>query len=95
MIPKTTTINLEDVCYLASDINYTKIHFLVGRASLSSYTLKHFEKSFPNNFVRIHRGFMVNRKYILEATAFEVKMQCGTKLAISRRRLAFVTEQLK
>jgi DNA-binding LytR/AlgR family response regulator len=80
------TINYTEVTYLASDINYTQIHYLTGKPQLQSLTLKRFEETLKGDFIRIHRGFLVNRKYILETNEFEVRMQCGAVLPVARRR---------
>jgi DNA-binding LytR/AlgR family response regulator len=83
---KQTTINYKEVSYLASEINYTKIHFLEQRPQLFPFTLKRFEENLKDDFIRIHRGFLVNRNYILEANNNEVHMQCGAVLPVARRR---------
>jgi DNA-binding LytR/AlgR family response regulator len=87
------------VVYLQSSANYTYIH-TNEYEFLSSRTLKVWESK-PNfqNFLRINRGLVINKsalsKINLDKHNPYVILSCGTKLAISRRRLAFVTEQLK
>lgn len=87
------SIHLEEVVYLKSYDNYTKFHLNDGQIILASYTMKIFEKqlSGKGDFTRIHRGTLVNLKYL---TGFE-KTTCGgfaclstgEKIDVSRRKM--------
>ena len=57
-------IDTRDICYLKADNNSTDIHLFNGDMITAFKTLKHFEKSLLNPFVRIHNSFIINRNYI-------------------------------
>lgn len=62
---KIIKIELADIKYLESMREYVKIH-LVNRSSIMTLiSLKKIEESLPsNNFMRVHRSFIVNLKRI-------------------------------
>ncbi len=55
----------DEIYYFHSDNKYTKIHLYEKKYSLSK-TLTDLEKELSNDFVRIHRSSLVNKKYIGE-----------------------------
>lgn len=57
-------IDTRDICYLKADNNSTDIHLCTGEMITAFKTLKHFEKSLANPFIRIHNSFIINRNYI-------------------------------
>lgn len=57
-------IDTRDICYLKADNNSTDIHLCTGEMITAFKTLKHFEKSLSNPFIRIHNSFIINRNYI-------------------------------
>lgn len=87
------SVHAKDVVYLKSYDNYTKFHLNNGQVILASYTMKIFEKQLSDkgDFTRIHRGTLVNLKYL---TGFE-KTTCGgfaclstgEKIDVSRRKM--------
>jgi DNA-binding LytR/AlgR family response regulator len=85
---KNFGIDFNEVVYLASDINYTFVHFQNGNQQIHAYTLKMFENflSQSANFVRIHRKFLVNRQFIDFKTENHIKLLNGNYLPIARRR---------
>lgn len=82
------TTDFNNISYLASDTNYTYLHYTTGIKKLSGYTMKHFENTLVgnNSFVRIHRKYIINRQHIKEINPHEVTLSCGTVLPIARRR---------
>ena len=87
------SIHPEDVVYLKSYENYTKFHLSSGQVILASYTMKIFEKQLSNkgDFTRIHRGTLVNLKYLtgFEKTTFGnvACLSTGEKIDVSRRKM--------
>lgn len=53
-----------DIIYLKADNNTTDFYLKDGTVVTSCQTLKNFEKTLPNVFVRIHKSYMVNVKFI-------------------------------
>ena len=75
-------IKLNELIYLESLSDYVKIHYndqsLTTRDTISS-----FEENLPETFVRIHRSYIVNLKYITEFSRKSVTVGT-TELPISR-----------
>ena len=67
-IKKASFFDLSQVTYFKADVNYTKLYFATGKSKTMPYTIKRFEEYLACNqdFIRIHRAFIVNRKYINE-----------------------------
>lgn len=87
------SVHAEDVVYLKSYDNYTRFYLNDGQVILASYTMKIFEKqlSEKGDFTRIHRGTLVNLKYL---TGFErtncggfACLSTGEKIDVSRRKM--------
>lgn len=77
------------ITHLEADINYTVFHLLGGEKTVSSYTLKHFEELLRqenSNFIRIHRGYMVNLSHIISKTESDVTLIGNVVIPVSRRR---------
>jgi DNA-binding LytR/AlgR family response regulator len=97
-INKKTTVNKKEIIFLEAASNYTCIHTL-ERQVVSSLTMKEVMYRIGSlNFLKINRGLLVNKCYILnadfESTGPFVLMVNAKKLPISRRRLQFVIESL-
>lgn len=86
-------VHAEDVVYLKSYDNYTRFYLNDGQVILASYTMKIFEKqlSEKGDFTRIHRGTLVNLKYLtgFEKTTFGnvACLSTGEKIDVSRRKI--------
>lgn len=67
----TKIILLSDVIMMEADSNYTTIHLVDGKCILTSKTLKYWLEKIGNNddFMRPHRSFVVNKRYILSYQA--------------------------
>lgn len=58
------TINLEDLLYIQSLKESQKLEFQTKSQKLSTYeTVKLFEKQLNNNFIKVNRSCIVNKKY--------------------------------
>lgn len=58
-------MQLETIEYIKSEINYCNIYRINQPPMLVSKTLKEIEKILPNPFVRIHKSYIVNTKFVL------------------------------
>ena len=77
------------ITHLEADINYTVFHLIDGKKSVSSYTLKHFEQLLAHsnsNFIRIHRGYIINISHITSKTENEVTLVGDVVIPFARRR---------
>lgn len=66
---KLLFIKLEDISFFEADNNYTTIHSESG-AFLSTESISNLEKKLPENFLRIHRGIIINKNYVKEAQKY-------------------------
>lgn len=80
---KINKIYLHEILYAESIKDYITIHTLT-RNIIAKYTLSAFEELLPeNNFLRIHRSFIVSVKQITGFTASTIEIS-GTELPIGR-----------
>jgi DNA-binding LytR/AlgR family response regulator len=76
-----------EILFFEGDANYTRIHFLSGKPKLIARTLLYIQqKTDSENFTRISRKHLVNRKFIVEIGADFVVLSDKTILPIARRR---------
>ena len=76
-----------EILFFEGDVNYTWIHFSSGKQKVVARTLRYIEqKTNTENFIRISRKYLVNRKFIVEVGESFVVLSDKTVLAISRRR---------
>ncbi len=57
-------IEFDDIVYLKADNNSTDIMLSTGDSITAFKTLKYFESSLPNDFVRIHNSHIINIKFV-------------------------------
>ena len=57
-------IEFNDIVYLKADNNSTDIMLSSGDSITAFKTLKYFESSLPNDFVRIHNSHIINIKFV-------------------------------
>lgn len=59
-----TLLDIDNILFLQADNNTTDF-ILLGERKISAFkTLKFFELSLPNNFLRIHHSYIVNQDHI-------------------------------
>ncbi len=93
-------VNFKDLSHLSSDGSYTNFYTAQSeKAYLGSYNLKHYEDILPENFTRVHRGYIIN-----EALVEHVEQKGGKhyiilpnkiEVPISRRRFKSFNEKMK
>ena len=66
---KIIFIKLEDISFFEADSNYTTIHSEQG-IFLSTETIASLENKLPDNFLRIHRGIIINKDFVKEAQKY-------------------------
>lgn len=83
---------VNEVLYLTSDGNYSKVKLKSGKEITTTKKLKELESLLPENyFSRVHNSYIVN---IFEVVNFigqetsEIEISTGEKLKVSRRRKA-------
>lgn len=77
-------INITDIYYLESHGNYVKV-WMKDEYHLTPRTLVSFEETLPSQqFIRIHKSFIVNKKFVHYLEGNQLKMQNGTTLTLGR-----------
>ena len=99
---KTESIDLADICYLSSDLNYTTFYLKGNQRFVASKTLKEFEESLcdgeKSSFIRIHKTHIVNLDYVKKIERNEecfVLLGDSTRLEVSRRKKAALIEKFE
>ncbi|MFW5721570.1 MAG: LytR/AlgR family response regulator transcription factor [Bacteroidota bacterium] len=80
---------LESIIYCSAEGSYTRIHLNDKRSVLSSKNLVWFERNLhSNHFVRLHRSFIINLKFVSKIYKHEskVSLRNGNKIPISKSR---------
>jgi len=57
-------LNIDDILFLKADNNTTDFHLKDGSTVGAYKTLKTFENALPLNFLRIHKSYIINSKFI-------------------------------
>jgi len=56
-------LNLEEITHIESDSEYV-IFYTGNNKVMSNQSLKSLERSLPNNFMRVHRSFIINKNKV-------------------------------
>ncbi len=86
-----------DVVSVSADLHYLHVHTVLGKATLLG-TLEEAEQLVGEPGLRIHRSHLVNcdhvRRVLRKGSGWLVETTTGTKLPVSRRRMAAVRARL-
>lgn len=95
---RTIFISADDIVCLQGEGNYTFLHTRDRKRYLVSKTLKEFEKTLDGSiFIRIHKSYIVSLAYVQRdvfSKERQVRLADGRDVAISRRRMKDITQQL-
>jgi DNA-binding LytR/AlgR family response regulator len=86
---KSMNISTSDIIHLEGHSNYTLFYFSNGKTLLVSRTMKEYINNLDEHFVRIHKKFVINLRYLIQFDLKEemsVLLKDGKRIAISRRR---------
>ncbi len=83
-------INLKNILYLESKRDYLHIFTLDGSHYKTKKTLKETLNILPNNFIKIHRSFIVNEEYITSysakyVTINQIQLPIGRKFGYPKK----------
>lgn len=94
-------INVDEIVYIQADSNYSLIFSMNGKEMITK-TLKEVEQVFEGMntpMLRIHKSFLIQPKFVVKIhetdTVTYLQMKNGKQLEVSKRRKAYVLEQLK
>lgn len=89
-----TKLYSNEILFFEGDVNYTRIHFSSGKQKIIARTLLYIQqKTETENFIRINRKYLVNRKFIVEIKQGFVVLSDKTVLPISRRRRECIKDE--
>ncbi len=92
-------LDVNEIIALQADSNYTIIHKKEMQKVVVSKSLKDFEDILDDNqFIRIHKSYMVNINYIVEYSTIDggmVKMHDGNMWSVSRRQTDTLLNKMK
>ncbi|MEL6675459.1 MAG: LytTR family DNA-binding domain-containing protein [Bacteroidota bacterium] len=88
-----------DIVRIEADNNYVKLFLVDGEMIHLAKTLKQMEATLPENaFIRVHRSHLINPDFVKSYRnikgSFAV-LQDGTRVPVSRRKLAGFVEALQ
>jgi len=90
-------LNLADIIRLEAMGNYTTFYTAEGKI-LVTKTLKEFEKTLSDDFIRVHQSHLVNRQQIkayIKTEGGYLKMKDGSDVPVSVRKKSYVMDLLK
>ncbi len=93
-------VPLIDIFYFQADQKYINVKHRNGEILIEE-PLKQLEKEFPEQFVRIHRSVLVNKRYIAglnkndKGHLFVTMKECSDQLEVSRRHASEVRKLIK
>lgn len=84
---KNVTLSIDTILYVESIDNYVKVHLADGTSVLSKISLRSLEEQLPpEEFVRIHRSFVVSRSRVAKFTRTEVVLaKTGKTLPVGKK----------
>jgi len=88
-------IPLSDIFWLEAEGNYTLIHTNNNKKRLIRNVITELHLQLPaNDFIRIHRSYVVNKKHIIEYKAGHILIK-ETKLPVGRTYRELLDNQFK
>ena len=88
-------IKHSDIMYFETVVRKVEIHLSNGKVFAVRKTIKElYEELKDSNFIRIHSGGIVNAKYIDEFSNYDITLDNGEVLIVSRRQLKEVKTTL-
>jgi two-component system LytT family response regulator len=95
---KLEFIQLDEIIYLKSDNNYTTFYLCRLREILVSKPIKEFDSILPDQFIRTHQSYLVNKnkiKSLIKSDGGYLLMLDDSNIPISRNRKEEVIQKLK
>ena len=98
LISTSATIEVlpeKDILYIEAYQNYTKVKLTQDKTILSNNSLKSFDESFSDQFLRVHNSYILNLSKIKRYYRIgEVELLNGEIIPVARRRRNQFIEKL-
>lgn len=90
------SVTINTITFLQGSGNYTFIYTDAGKRYLVCKTMKLLSENLKQNFIRIHKSFLINSDLVVERIEDDrlLKMACGTEVTVSRRKNKQITKIL-
>ncbi|TVZ27944.1 LytTR family two component transcriptional regulator [Gillisia sp. Hel_I_86] len=85
-------INLEEITHIESDSEYV-IFYTCSKKVMSNQSLKSLERTLPNNFMRVHRSFIVNKNKVTGLKSRDLLLS-ELRIPVSDSYFALVKKEL-
>lgn len=76
-------VSHRDIVYIEGMNEYLKVHLVSGDPLLVHTNFRHMNACLPDNFLQIHRSYVVNVNYIREVERSMVLLEGGKRISIS------------
>lgn len=85
-------VSLRDIVFIEGMNEYLKVHLIAGDPLLVHTSFKQMNGYLPDNFLQVHRSYVINVNYICEVERSMVLLKGGKRISISdSNRDAFMT----
>lgn len=74
---------MKDITHIEGMNEYLKIHTATGSPFLTHTTFKQIKEYLPDNFIQIHRSYIVNMDHVNEIERSVVLLSDGTRISVS------------
>ncbi len=92
------SLDKDEIIFLKADGNYTKIYTTRTSMIVSAKTLKFYARKLASRkFVRVHQSYLINLEMMSKISLrapYEISMQDGSKIPISRSKKPILMEIL-
>lgn len=87
-------VKCDDIRFIEGQNEYLKIHQVGEDPFLTHMTFKQISESLPENFIQIHRSYIVNMKHVASAERTLVVLDDGTRLPVSDTRRSVLLDYI-
>lgn len=85
---KMVFVKLEDVAYFKAEDKYVSLFTSGGKEMIINQSLAELEEKLPENFMRVHRSFVLNKNYVQEVQA---SFNCRYVIVLNDREQTRIT----
>ena len=76
-------VDFDDIVYIEGMNEYLKVHRLSDLPLLVHTTFKQMNGHLPENFLQVHRSYVVNMKHVVEIERFVLLLEGGKHISVS------------
>lgn len=76
-------VEIKDIVYIEGMNEYLRFHLVSGDPQLVHITFKQLSGRFPENFLQVHRSYMVNMNHVVEVERSTILLTNGKRISVS------------